>query len=510
MVDLFIASTLAGANQLAHVVALLHDLPKRGTHFGGGVHVDMPDVFTPGMAHPGWSVRPHPNVRRLHPILDQWGTLIREDTQALWADEETREERLEAGHIQTFTTLFSSATALNATWNAGVPQPDLHQVGSSNIVTKGADPTGVANSTAAIMAARNEAGANGVVEVPFGTYKINSETFQTLSGQRIVGPGTFVAANAGQWLCYGGVPSYIECKWDGANLVQDVVLIDQASVTFNGEATRATRYGIRVHRALCDITARVSNCGSHGAYFHGANGTVVRSLHSIGNGGLGFEAVGRFDPASFAADPLLNAGDITLERGVFEQNALGGFRLLGVEGGSLHRMRCESGANVGVVKNSHCLQIRDFTGSGGSNDPDHAFLLIDNSNAITVDGAHTNSGNGLVSHARIELAGDCHGFKSRSCFFFSDIASTELWPVARVLGNGTIGAGSQAITLSGISLTGADVNRHILVYGAGAGGAIFESRIQSVQSATQAILVNQAPSLVTGAAVRLYRTAVVS
>lgn len=407
MPDVFIPSTLAGANNIAHTVACLHQLPVRGTHIGDGIHVDMPSEFVPGRAHPGWSTRPYQNVRRLHPTLDQWGTLVRTDTQALWADPVVRAQRLDAGQIQSFTGLLATGQALNATWSAGAPQPDQHNVGHK--VLTGADPSGVGNSTAAIVGQLAGVGQFGTLEVPPGQYKVTPE--QIVIGQRALveqypGSVRFFAASPGAWLGFADNECTVQGMWDGVDMVEDCFRAHRCSVTFAGGVRRATRYGFHNYLGRSRLNVFAELCGSHGVYLFGSNDTQVESIRSVNNQGLGLEVVGVFDPAE--TDEDLTAGGVTIHNANLELNAQGPLRMRGVEGGFYNDIRCEGPDQALVVYKSHGVQIRGLSMAGGSADTSKFFACFEDSKGCSLDGGRCAPGPGVHgTYHRVIRKGNC-------------------------------------------------------------------------------------------------------
>lgn len=49
----YFVGTEAECEQVVALIDKQCGYPKRGTHVGGGIHVDMPETFTPGA--PGWT-----------------------------------------------------------------------------------------------------------------------------------------------------------------------------------------------------------------------------------------------------------------------------------------------------------------------------------------------------------------------------------------------------------------------------------------------------------------------
>lgn len=415
MPDVFIPSTLAGANNIAHTVACLHQLPRKAVRGGGGIHAAIPDEFVPGRAHPGWSTRPYPNVRRLHPTLDQWGTLVRTDTQALWADPMIRVQRLDAGQIQSFDGLFATAQALNATWSAGTPQPELHNVGHK--VLTGADPSGVGNSTAAVVGQLAGVGQFGTLEVPPGQYKVTPE--QIVIGQRALveqypGSVRFFAASPGAWLGFADNECTVQGMWDGNDIVEDSFRAHRCSVTFAGGVRRATRYGFHNYLGRSRLEVYAELCGSHGVYLFGSNDTQVESIRSVNNQGFGLEIVGSFDHVSNGlplgpgaeTDPLLTSGGVTIHDANLEQNQMGMLRMRGVEGGFYEKIRGEGPGQALVIYRSHGIDLRGMKAIGGSTAPGAFAVDIVESRGCIVNGVNLAIGAGVPSdYYRIRLKG---------------------------------------------------------------------------------------------------------
>lgn len=511
MPDIYFASTYAGVSQIAYLIANLHQLPVKGTHVGNGPHVDMPADYTPGKEHIGWSVRPYPYIRRLHPVLNSWGVLMRTETQTIWADPVVRAQRLVAGQIASFTDILPTGKALDAAWNAGVQQGERHSMGEGRIDKFGADPSGTGNSTVAIQQAIASAGPNGVISGPPGDYKVNPNSIIPLSGQDWqTGACRFFTSGPGDFLCYTNAICTLRGDWVGMNQVTDCIVADGSSLFFKGSARQATRHGLYLGKGLSDLDCEVADCGSHGVYFHGANGTKVWRLYSHGNAGLGFEAVGIFDPDAAAGDPTLTAGDIHVMGCQLESNALGAFRLRGVEGGHLFGVRCEGGGIGGHIKNSHNIGFTGWSHAGGVADPDSCFCLIENSNGIYLADLKNNPG-AFPPYARIELRGDCHESTVVHARYFSDIASTKLPVVQEHVGSaGAITSSSNALTATGLAFVAGDVGRRIVVHGAGTSGGLLHTTVAAVTNGTQVTLSAVAATSVSGAAVRFYRPAVVS
>lgn len=124
MADTYNRGTRAAMRALAIIVCRLHDLPQRGRQIGPGIHVPMPLVFTLQQKNIGWSVLPYRLSRRLHPTNDDWGCMLNDETKALFANVDIRQDRLTVGQRAAFTTALGNTLALDATWNTAPDDGD--------------------------------------------------------------------------------------------------------------------------------------------------------------------------------------------------------------------------------------------------------------------------------------------------------------------------------------------------------------------------------------------------
>src|SRR5690349_16700033 len=161
----------------------------------------------------------------------------------------------------------------------------------------GADPTGVADSTAAIQAAMNALpSSGGIVFFPPGTYKITSPLVPTINRTRLLGSGpdcTVIQAGAGA-NCNG-------YQFDAATQLYDLIFCSIDSLTFNGGynggAGNTSGYGCHINYNLTntfwDFYLRdvwFDNWAQDGFWSTGGHGYVLD--HTLaefcGGGGINF------------------------------------------------------------------------------------------------------------------------------------------------------------------------------------------------------------------------------
>jgi len=96
-------------------VDMLMDCPRRGVHVGGGIHVDMPETFTPGA--PGWTEH-HAAVAK-HPTKSEYAIEFDADVVAALADPEKR-KRLSTEKLAKLEAKHAAAKKLPVDWKPEV------------------------------------------------------------------------------------------------------------------------------------------------------------------------------------------------------------------------------------------------------------------------------------------------------------------------------------------------------------------------------------------------------
>lgn len=124
MADTYRRGTRALIRLTAVLVARIHDLPRIGSHIGGGRHVDMPSEFTLQTRNPGWTSLPYRLARRLHPTNDDWGCLIANASKLLFAIQEIRDARMTPTQQAAFQNAIDASLAIDATWTGAADIDD--------------------------------------------------------------------------------------------------------------------------------------------------------------------------------------------------------------------------------------------------------------------------------------------------------------------------------------------------------------------------------------------------
>lgn len=124
MADLYRRNTRVIIRVTVVLLARLHDLPLIGTHVGAGTHVNMPLTFTLQQLNPGWTTLPYRLSRRLHPTNDDWGCMIRQETQDLFANPAIRDARLSPAQQTAFSNALAAAIPIDAVWNSAADNDD--------------------------------------------------------------------------------------------------------------------------------------------------------------------------------------------------------------------------------------------------------------------------------------------------------------------------------------------------------------------------------------------------
>jgi hypothetical protein len=161
-----------------------------------------------------------------------------------------------------------------------------------NVLDYGADPTGVADSAAAIQTAITAAQtAGGSVYLPTGAYKVNT----TISITEPI--GFFGEANlidnigdrGGAYLIKGADAIAIEITNSAGCTLQDFAVVGSGS---------DTTQGIKLTQCGRSKLERISvvECGSHGIEFNNGNLTSFRDIYVLGNGGDGLFVNGAATP----------------------------------------------------------------------------------------------------------------------------------------------------------------------------------------------------------------------
>lgn len=110
-----VSTSQANAQALEQQLDKLLGLPLKGTHVGGGLHVDMPDTWNgSGKVPPGWSSYLGSSFK--HPTLSQWATLLDPNLAAALLDS-GKTSKLSGAELAALQAAASSATAtLTSDW----------------------------------------------------------------------------------------------------------------------------------------------------------------------------------------------------------------------------------------------------------------------------------------------------------------------------------------------------------------------------------------------------------
>lgn len=161
-----------------------------------------------------------------------------------------------------------------------------------NVLDYGADPTGVADSAAAIQTAITAAQtAGGSVYLPTGAYKVNTKL--TISAPiGFIGEANLIdntADRAGTYIIKGADVIAIEVINSAGSTLRDFAVVGSGSDTTQG--IKLTQCG----RSKLDRIS-VVECGSHGIEFNNGNLTSFRDIYVLGNGGDGLFVNGAATP----------------------------------------------------------------------------------------------------------------------------------------------------------------------------------------------------------------------
>lgn len=123
MADTYFRGNRTQIRQAATLVVRLYNLPAPGAHVGAGLHVSMPQTFTPQRVNPGWTSLHRSITRRLHETNNDWGCLFDDEAKARFADPVIRNATMTAQQQNAFQTLINNSVALDPTWTNA---PDTH------------------------------------------------------------------------------------------------------------------------------------------------------------------------------------------------------------------------------------------------------------------------------------------------------------------------------------------------------------------------------------------------
>lgn len=161
-----------------------------------------------------------------------------------------------------------------------------------NVLDYDADPTGVADSAAAIQAAITAAQtAGGSVYLPTGAYKVNTKL--TISAPiGFIGEANLidnVADRTGTYIIKGADVIAIEVTDSAGSTFRDFAVVGSGS---------DTTQGIKLTQCGRSKLERISvvECGSHGIEFNNGNLTSFRDIYVLGNGGDGLFVNGAATP----------------------------------------------------------------------------------------------------------------------------------------------------------------------------------------------------------------------
>lgn len=120
--------TRAEAPQFAKLLMFLFDLPKKGVHVGGGIHVPMPDqapnpcpknVIGWTTRHFSWIAKPSNNGSP----TDEFAVRITPDLQEAWVAKRSQLTTVQRNWVQNHIDT-ASDLELIAAWKKTVQQPD--------------------------------------------------------------------------------------------------------------------------------------------------------------------------------------------------------------------------------------------------------------------------------------------------------------------------------------------------------------------------------------------------
>lgn len=176
----------------------------------------------------------------------------------------------------------------------------------ANVLNFGADPTGVGNSTAAVLAAIAATPVSGVVCFPMtaagGTYKINCDTIdaagRTFQGDfaNVTTHSTLVAAAAGNTLLIGTSECSIRAlDLDGANLAQfSLRLVNASDSEVRGVlARRALAWGVEISGGTSLLLDSLNaSASANGMRVIGADNSEFYACVANNNAGVGLRVQG--------------------------------------------------------------------------------------------------------------------------------------------------------------------------------------------------------------------------
>jgi len=126
-VNFLVVTDPQDARRVARLLLWLFDLPARGTHHGGGVHVDQPDTLPdpPPLRAWGWTTRQRGFLRRRD--AGAWAIRITQPMRDAWRDKRGLLPPEKRAWVQTL--LDTSLVTLDpATWDDGDDSTD-HEPG---------------------------------------------------------------------------------------------------------------------------------------------------------------------------------------------------------------------------------------------------------------------------------------------------------------------------------------------------------------------------------------------
>ena len=120
--------TRADAPKFQKLVLWLLDLPARGTNFGGGIHVTIPDTIPnpPPLDHIGWTTRFSRWVAKPSndgSATDEFAIKVRDELQAAWQAKKSQLTPAQRTWVQSHLDVASDIELL-AAWKRSVQNPD--------------------------------------------------------------------------------------------------------------------------------------------------------------------------------------------------------------------------------------------------------------------------------------------------------------------------------------------------------------------------------------------------
>jgi hypothetical protein len=280
----------------------------------------------------------------------------------------------------------------------------------------GADPTGAADSAAAINAALAAlpAAAGGTVIIPAGIYKITSPIVPTINNSRLLGMGpeaTTIRAAAGS-----NINGY---QFDAATQLYNLIFCAIEGMTFDG-ASNASGYGCHVNynltRTFWDFYLRdvwFKNWGNDGFWSTGGHGYVLDHVLGEFCGGNGITFTGGFTDSP----PRIVNGTFKLNTGTGVSVAtvdayVGHNEISANSGGGLvmsasgckavgNQIRSNTGIGVKVTGGSEGHQV---IGNTISSNTAHGLLIDDGNCTITGNFFNNNSAGSANTSDEINVA----------------------------------------------------------------------------------------------------------